>query len=123
MMTECYFRGSLFLKKGLPGTTESLTEGLKQLGAYAEKNGFQELARKIRMKQFVFLYLEDRAQELEGAPEYASDLIRSFEDRPDETARLADCYIRIPMLGQVESLNAGVASALLMYEAARQRRV
>ena len=40
----------------------------------------------------------------------------------DETARLADCYIRIPMLGQVESLNAGVASALLMYEAARQRR-
>ncbi len=40
----------------------------------------------------------------------------------DETAGLADHYIRIPMLGQVESLNAGVASALLMYEAARQRR-
>ena len=41
----------------------------------------------------------------------------------DDTARLADHYIRIPMLGQVESLNAGVASALLMYEAARQRRM
>ena len=41
----------------------------------------------------------------------------------DETARLADHYILIPMLGQVESLNAGVASALLMYEAARQRRM
>lgn len=34
----------------------------------------------------------------------------------------ADEYIRIPMSGQVESLNAAVAAALLMYEANRQRR-
>lgn len=40
----------------------------------------------------------------------------------DETAALADCYIRIPMCGRVESLNAAVASAILMYEANRQRR-
>ncbi|MDY5648509.1 MAG: 23S rRNA (guanosine(2251)-2'-O)-methyltransferase RlmB, partial [Lachnospiraceae bacterium] len=30
--------------------------------------------------------------------------------------------IRIPMEGQVESLNAGVAASLLMYEAYRQKR-
>ncbi len=35
---------------------------------------------------------------------------------------LADSYIRIPMEGRVESLNAAVASAILMYEASRQRR-
>lgn len=40
----------------------------------------------------------------------------------DEIAALADTYIRIPMCGQVESLNAAVASAVLMYEANRQRR-
>jgi len=40
----------------------------------------------------------------------------------DETAAMADTLIRIPMLGQVESLNAAVASAILMYETARQRR-
>ena len=40
----------------------------------------------------------------------------------EETAKLADTCIRIPMAGQLESLNAAVASALLMYEAARQRR-
>ena len=40
----------------------------------------------------------------------------------EETAALADVLIRIPMQGQVESLNAAVASALLMYEANRQRR-
>lgn len=38
-----------------------------------------------------------------------------------ETADAADEYLRIPMEGQVESLNAAVASALLMYEAHRQR--
>jgi TrmH family RNA methyltransferase len=39
-----------------------------------------------------------------------------------ETADLATGYIKIPMAGQVESLNAAVATTILMYEAARQRR-
>ncbi|MGN0484259.1 MAG: TrmH family RNA methyltransferase [Lachnospiraceae bacterium] len=39
-----------------------------------------------------------------------------------ETADLADTYIRIPMEGQVESLNAAIAATLLMYETNRQRR-
>ncbi len=40
-----------------------------------------------------------------------------------ETAARASQYIKIPMAGQVESLNAAMASAILMYEAARQRRM
>lgn len=40
----------------------------------------------------------------------------------EETLRLAQTYIRIPMAGRVESLNAAVAAAILMYEAAAQRR-
>ena len=39
-----------------------------------------------------------------------------------ETAKLADTYIRIPMGGQLESLNAAMAAGILMYEASRQRR-
>ena len=39
----------------------------------------------------------------------------------DALTRMATDYIRIPMSGQVESLNAGVAAALLMYETKRQR--
>ena len=39
-----------------------------------------------------------------------------------ELAESADYRIRIPMCGKVESLNAGIASAVLMYEAQRQRR-
>lgn len=39
-----------------------------------------------------------------------------------ETADRADTYMKIPMEGRVESLNAAAASVILMYEAARQRR-
>lgn len=40
----------------------------------------------------------------------------------EEIASMADTYIRIPMAGQVESLNAAVAASVLMFETARQRR-
>lgn len=40
----------------------------------------------------------------------------------DEIANAADSYIRIPMEGQVESLNAAISASLLMYECNRQRR-
>ena len=44
------------------------------------------------------------------------------EYRDAELARqLADESIYIPMLGQAESLNAGVAGAILMFEVVRQR--
>ena len=38
-----------------------------------------------------------------------------------ELASRADSYLKIPMEGSVESLNAAVAAALLMYEVKRQR--
>ena len=38
-----------------------------------------------------------------------------------ETADMADSYLKIPMEGKVESLNAAVATAILLYEAHRQR--
>ncbi len=41
----------------------------------------------------------------------------------EETGRLADSYLKIPMEGKVESLNAAVAASILMYEAHRQRRL
>lgn len=41
---------------------------------------------------------------------------------PEELDSSADAWISIPMEEAVESLNAGVAASLLLYEAARQRR-
>lgn len=39
----------------------------------------------------------------------------------EELSEQAEAYIKIPMSGQLESLNAAVASAVLMFEARRQR--
>lgn len=39
----------------------------------------------------------------------------------DEVAKLADEYVKIPMPGKAESLNASIAAGVLMYEVVRQR--
>jgi len=44
------------------------------------------------------------------------------EGASDEARKLANQKIKIPMNGSIESLNAGVAGSVLMFEAARQRR-
>ena len=71
------------------------------------------------------------AAHLQGSREYTAEdytqpcaflIGNEGEGLREETAALADVRIRIPMEGQVESLNAAVASSLLMYEALRQRR-
>lgn len=41
---------------------------------------------------------------------------------PPEVLRSADAVLTIPISAQVESLNAGVAASIVLYEAARQRR-
>ena len=40
----------------------------------------------------------------------------------DRISDMADSYVKIPMAGAVESLNAAVAASVLMFETARQRR-
>lgn len=40
----------------------------------------------------------------------------------DHLSEQADCLVKIPMCGQLESLNAAMAAGIFMYEAARQRR-
>lgn len=41
----------------------------------------------------------------------------------EEAAALCDSYVKIPMPGQAESLNASVAAGVLMYEVVRQRLI
>lgn len=40
----------------------------------------------------------------------------------DEILKIADLCVKIPIFGEAESLNVGIAAAVLMYEALRQRR-
>lgn len=41
---------------------------------------------------------------------------------PSDVAAMADARVSIPMAGRTESLNVGMAAAVLCFEAARQRR-
>lgn len=93
-----------------------------------------------------FLYVEDLPGALKqlrdkGVRLYASDLSakRDYDQEgyqgdigflvgneagglSSQAVSLAHAKIKVPMAGQVESLNAAVAASILMYEAARQRR-
>ena len=44
------------------------------------------------------------------------------EGASDEARKLANQQISIPMMGKMESLNAGVAGSVLMFEVVRQRK-
>lgn len=94
-----------------------------------------------------FIYVKDLKEVIDklnskGISVYASSLEGAMEyDRPDykkdiafiigneaagiskEILDITDKKIKIPMLGEVESLNAAVAGSILMYEALRQRRL
>jgi tRNA G18 (ribose-2'-O)-methylase SpoU len=42
---------------------------------------------------------------------------------PSEASAHIDAYVHIPMVGRSESLNVGMACAVICFEAARQRRL
>jgi len=45
------------------------------------------------------------------------------EGLSDKWLEAADCKIKIPMFGKIDSLNASVSAAVLLYEAVRQRMI
>lgn len=53
----------------------------------------------------------------------ATAIIMGSEDTGIDEAllRLADAQVKVPILGQIESLNVSVAASLMVYEAVRQR--
>lgn len=70
-------------------------------------------------------HLSGKPYDLEGSFPKSCGLLIGNEANglSAEASGLADNLIKIPMAGKVESLNAAVAAAILMYEAARQRRI
>lgn len=90
--------------------TEDLQESLEQL----KQNGVQLYAAHLKGKAMY--------DEFDYTTACGFLIGNEGNGLSNETADLADTYIKIPMEGKVESLNAGVSAALLMYEANRQRR-
>lgn len=108
-----------------PKTVRSTMGSLFRVPFYRSENLLQEISYLRDKKVKIYAaYLEgsecyDAVSYLEGS---AFLIGNEGNGLTKETAHAADEKIRIPMAGKLESLNAGVSAALLMYEAARQRR-
>ena len=95
--------GSIFYVKDLKETLKTLKkEGVCLYGAHLK--GSRDYDGEDYTKSMGFLI----GNEARGLSE--------------EIASMADHCVKIPMAGNVESLNAAIAASVLMFEAARQRR-
>ena len=117
---------------GFPETPEELIQEWHQMAVDAYtyevelKDGAAEYLRYLKEKG-----IRSFAAHLKGENSYDQESYKGGtaffignegKGLTDQAAEAADCLIRIPMCGKVESLNAAMASGILMYEAARQRR-
>lgn len=93
---------------------------------FYQAEDFYEILKKVK-KQGITIF----AAHLLGIPYDTEDSFRKrcalligneANGLSQQASENADILIKIPMAGKVESLNAAVAAAILMYEAARQRR-
>lgn len=91
------------------------TDSLADAAAQAKSRGIRLYAAHLKGERSY-----DREDYRSGCGFFIGNEARGLTE---ETAALADCYVKIPMLGQVESLNAAVAASVLMFETARQRRL
>lgn len=94
---------------------------------YYEAEDFTSLIAMLKTKDFKIFaaHLSGDSYDKEGGFLGNCGLLIGNEANglSDEASKAADNLIRIPMEGKVESLNAAVAAAIIMYEAARQRRL
>ncbi|CAH0532304.1 tRNA (guanosine(18)-2'-O)-methyltransferase [Vibrio stylophorae] len=87
-------------------------------------SAFAEL--KAQGMQIVATNLSDRAVDFRQVDYTRPTAIVVGQEKTgisDEALAMADQHIIIPMVGMVESLNVSVASALILYEAQRQRQL
>lgn len=89
-------------------------EDVPSLKRLLQKNGIRTFAAHLQGKK---AYYEESYQ---GGTAFL--IGNEGKGLTEQAASAADSLIRIPMCGQVESLNAAMAAGILMYEGMRQRR-
>lgn len=99
--------GACFTKQFVACTTDECIAFLKQKGI-----------------QILTAQLQDSSSYYDTDMRRATAIVMGTEDKglTDKWRQAADAHIRIPMLGQLDSLNVSVSAAILMYEAVRQRK-
>jgi TrmH family RNA methyltransferase len=92
---------------------------------FYQAEDFGSCLKKIKEKEIVIYaaHLMGKTYDTEGLFRGKCAFLIGNESNglTERSASMADVRIKIPMAGKVESLNAAVAAAILMYEAARQK--
>ncbi len=115
-----------------------VTEGYRQLNYYAKGSqkwveahkyeNFSSVADKFQGKGYQLLaaHFSDSAidyREIDYTKPTAIVMGTELDGISDETAAIVDQHIVVPMHGMVASLNVSVASAVILFEAQKQRMV
>ena len=108
-----------------PKVVRSTMGSIYRMPYYQTKDFISTLTALKELGITIFAaHLNGRNYDLDGSFQQSCAFLIGNEANglSEEASKMADIRIKIPMEGKVESLNAAIAAAILMYEAARQRR-
>ena len=111
---------------GITGTVAKASAGASEHVPIARVTNVARTLEELKQNNVWTVGLDERATQSYDEVDYRMDcaLVLGAEGRGlhDLVRRKCDFLVSIPMHGHVPSLNVSVAAAVVMYEAARQRR-
>jgi len=111
---------------GLTSTAWKAAAGAAEHLPIARVTNISRVIEELKVRNIWTVGLDERATQTYDAIDYRMDLalVLGAEGAGlhDLVRKKCDFLVSIPMLGKVASLNVSVAAAIVMYEAARQRR-
>lgn len=118
----------LYIDQPFPQLGKKSSASAKKWVKTVKHRGYPELRRYLKERGFTIYatHVNPQARSIYDIDwKQPSAIIMGNEHSgvTDEALAIADAAIYIPMFGMVESLNVSVATAVILYEAARQRLV
>jgi 23S rRNA (guanosine2251-2'-O)-methyltransferase len=112
---------------GVTGTVTKASAGASEHLPIAKVTNIARTVEELKEKNIWTVGLDERAQQTYDSLDYNMDcaLVLGAEGKGlhDLVKKKCDFRVSIPMLGKVPSLNVSVASAVVLYEIVRQRRM
>jgi 23S rRNA (guanosine2251-2'-O)-methyltransferase len=109
------------------GDAVKTSAGALNLLPVCRENNLRDTLQFLKQSGLTIIACTEKATESVGTAEVdftgpVAVLMGSEEDGIDpDLLRMADVRLRIPMTGQIQSLNVGVAAGIMLFEVARQR--
>ncbi len=107
-----------------PDTIKTSAGALYTLPVCRHDN-LQKVARFLQASGLQLVACTEKTEELLYTPDYSAPtaIIMGSEDDgiSDELIRISDHLAKIPLFGEIESLNVSVSAGVILYEAVRQR--